>query len=219
MMLPRLLTAPATEPVTKAEAMAHSRIDTDAKDGVIDSLMVAARRRVESETGLALITQTWVGTLDAWPGTPAADLYSLSSFVEGPISLATGSSDPIEIPKRPFQSVTSIKTLDEYGAEATVSSSLYFTALEGEPARGVVMLKIGQTWPTTVLAPRAGIRITFAAGFGDGPDDVPDDLRAAILMLASHWYENREPVVMGALGKLPHHVDEILASWRNLRLG
>jgi uncharacterized phiE125 gp8 family phage protein len=52
-----LLTAPATEPLTLADAKAFLRVAQDA----------AARSHVEAQTRRALITQTWRLVRDCWP--------------------------------------------------------------------------------------------------------------------------------------------------------
>lgn len=43
---------------------------------------------------------------------------------------------------------------------------------------------------------------------------VPYDLKLALMQLVAHWYFNREPVVAGASGTLPWHVENILWSYR-----
>ncbi len=55
---------------------------------------------------------------------------------------------------------------------------------------------------------------TFAATYG-GVDQpaIPDALRQAVLMLAAHWYENREATVE-ALKEPPFGVSEILREFR-----
>ena len=68
MSISRVLTvAPATEPVTLDEVKAHLRLDTDEDDALLGVMATAARQLVEQITGRALITQTWLTTLDAWP--------------------------------------------------------------------------------------------------------------------------------------------------------
>jgi uncharacterized phiE125 gp8 family phage protein len=63
----QLLSPPASEPVTLAEAKAHLKLDTDADDALVASLIVAARARAEWHTGRAFVTQGWMLRLDAWP--------------------------------------------------------------------------------------------------------------------------------------------------------
>ena len=59
--------APATEPVTLAEAKAYLRLQHDSEDALLAGLVRAAREEVERSTGAALIDQHWRMTLDAWP--------------------------------------------------------------------------------------------------------------------------------------------------------
>ena len=63
-----LLTPPAVEPVTLAEAKAYLRVEHDDDDDVIASLIAAARSHIEAQTRRALITQTWQIRRDSWPG-------------------------------------------------------------------------------------------------------------------------------------------------------
>jgi len=58
-MIKKLVTAPAFEPVSLADAKAQCRVDVADDDALISGLVTAARQYVESETGMALITQTW----------------------------------------------------------------------------------------------------------------------------------------------------------------
>lgn len=64
-----LALAPASEPVSLAEAKAHARIRHARDDAQVSALIIAARRRAEFDTNRALISQRWTGTLDAWPDT------------------------------------------------------------------------------------------------------------------------------------------------------
>src|ERR1700712_1240967 len=62
-----LLTAPAAEPWSVAEAKSFLRVEHDDDDAIIGSLISAARCHVEALTRRALITQTWRVVLDQWP--------------------------------------------------------------------------------------------------------------------------------------------------------
>jgi uncharacterized phiE125 gp8 family phage protein len=62
-----LLTAPAFEPVSLAEAKAFLRVDTGDDDDLITALIAAARTHVEMQTRRALITQSWRLVRDGWP--------------------------------------------------------------------------------------------------------------------------------------------------------
>lgn len=62
-----LVTPPALEPVTIADARAFLRISTDSEDDVLRRIIKTARELVEAETGLALVDQTWRLRVDRWP--------------------------------------------------------------------------------------------------------------------------------------------------------
>ncbi len=66
-MISYLLAGPAEEPVSLAEAKAFLRLDSDAEDGLVTTLIAAARLHVEAVTGSALVRQGWRLVLDAWP--------------------------------------------------------------------------------------------------------------------------------------------------------
>ena len=67
-MISYLLAGPAEEPVSLVEAKAFLKVDDTAEDGLIGTLIAAARLHVESVTGRAMVFQSWRLVLDAWPG-------------------------------------------------------------------------------------------------------------------------------------------------------
>src|SRR3954462_13141 len=100
-----LVPAPATEPLTLAEAKLHLREnDTTSQDGLIADLARAARQFVENETGRSLITQQWRLTLARFP-----------AFGEC-----------IRLGRPPLISVESLKYYDSSGALQTLSPSAYY---------------------------------------------------------------------------------------------
>jgi phage conserved hypothetical protein, phiE125 gp8 family len=69
-----LITPPAAEPVTLAEAKLYLKLDSADEDGLVQSLITAARARAEWHTGRAFLTQSWVLRLDALPPSAVVDL-------------------------------------------------------------------------------------------------------------------------------------------------
>ncbi len=100
--------------------------------------------------------------------------------------------NPIVLPFPPLIAVgaTAIAYTDTSGASQTVSDSLWEIDNESEP--GLVLLSFEQSWPTDVRTQHHGITITYTAGYGTSPGDVPDNIRHAILMGASDLFEHRE---------------------------
>lgn len=52
------------------------------------------------------------------------------------------------------------------------------------------------------------------------PDGVPADLEHAVLMIAAHWFNEREAVLIGVTGQpTPFGADQILSEYRNYTYG
>jgi uncharacterized phiE125 gp8 family phage protein len=179
--------APVREPLTLEEAKQHLRIDHANEDSLILALITAVRHRAENETNRLFITQDWKMTLGEF-------CY-----------------DVIELPRSPIQSIQSIQYVDTDEAAQTLDYTLYELDNSTLPAR--VYPAYSETWPSTLMTP-AAVSITFRAGYGDYPRDVPEDVRAAMKLMLGHYYENREEVVLGAgntVNALPKAVEALLA--------
>ena len=184
----KIVTQPAAEPVTLAETKLHLRVDHNDEDGLINSLIKLARQDVERMCNLALITQTWDWSMDAWPDR----LFS--------------------IPLWPLQNVTSIRWKNLAGTETTIDAGNYIVDASSRPGR--VSLNAAYSWPTDELYPLAAVTIQFTAGFGADGASVPERYRQAILLLVGHYYENREAVLAGSginVQLLPLGVTALLA--------
>jgi hypothetical protein len=213
----RLVTDAAAEPLSLADAKAYAQIDSSADDALVSSLIVAARRFAEKRTGLAMIDQVWLAVLDRWPGCDGRGFSEpwWDGVREGPISLIHP-AEPIEIVKRPFQSVSQIQLRDTLGAYTTVDPSTYFVEASGYTGR--IVRKAGVSWPSVALAQTGGVEITFVAGFGPAASDVPADLVTGLTMLVKHWYDHRDMTCDGAGGPVPMHIGSIFDAYAAARL-
>ena len=190
-----VLVHPSVPAVTIQEfvalSKAHLRVDTNADDTFITSLITTSRLQVEAILGLALIQQSWTWRFDAWPAGAAA------------------------IPLRPVMSVAAVRVQGSDLAWTTLPAAAYLLDGNGVPARlvpnGIVLQQPG--------APANGIEIQFTAGFGAAANDVPAPLRQAILLLVAHWYENREPLISGVPAtRFPDAVIGLVEPYRVRRL-
>jgi len=162
-----LNTAPAAEPISTADAKTHLRVTNSADDTYIDELVVDARKYIEGIRGESLINTTWEYYQEDFP---------FRGF--------------LELPRRPLVSVTSLayrKTGET--SFTTVDSSIYLA--ETSYARGRVVLKDAQQWPSNDLEAGNSVRAIYVAGYGTAGTDVPNELLRAMYMLIGHWYENR----------------------------
>ena len=142
-----LVTAPAFEPVSRAEAKLHLRIDTTADDALIDGLILAARQHAETVTQRALVAQTWD---DKRPRFPWNTYWG-----------------NIWLPKPPISSVTSVTYLDSNGTSQTWDSANYVTDLPAGPwaRKGRIYPAYSASYPSTRAIPNA-VTIRFVAGYG-----------------------------------------------------
>ncbi len=158
-----VVTPPTVEPVSVAEVQAHLRVDSDADEDLVAALAIAAREWCEMATGRQFCAATLRTQLSGFPDDGA----------------------PIQLPRAPVSAVTGVTYLDGSGASQTLSASDYVLAADLAPAE--ISLAAGATWPTTADR-AASVTITYTAGYG-GPAQVPQPLRAAILLHAQILYD------------------------------
>jgi uncharacterized phiE125 gp8 family phage protein len=181
------------EPVSLAEVKEHLRVDDPEEEPLIVALITTARLTIEHLAGLALISQRWAVLLDSWPEAPA-----------------------IELPVAPVASIDALRVYDEEGSASLVAPEQYFADLASRPAR--LMRSDTSAWPAPGRVAN-GIEIELTAGFGALPNDVPETLRWAVLMLVGHWFENRAAVGADSqLRHMPLAVHAVLAPYRRVRL-
>ena len=170
----------ATEPITLDEAKTHLRVDSAEDNALITGLITTARLFVENWTCRKLIT-----TL-------------IEKIYDVPI-------DSFALPSPPLQEVTKIEIVNDAGEKTEVSSALY-NVDPSVDTPGRVQLKTGSVWPDH--REFASFIVTFKAGYGDNPSDVPEMLRQAVLQILAHYYENRESQ------EIPKGIYTLMASYK-----
>lgn len=165
-----LVTAPTEFAITDAQMEAHARAAGQPVEQY-QPYMRAAQAYVETITGRRLITQTWKWLLDAFP-----------------------CGDRLTLPFGQLQSVTHVKYTDTAGTQTTFSADYWEASTARDP--GVLALSYAHSWPSTTLRVLDPIEIQFVCGWTTAAD-VPYDIQAAILLVATHLYENRSAVGVG----------------------
>jgi uncharacterized phiE125 gp8 family phage protein len=184
-----LITPPALEPVSLAEARAHLRIAHVDEDALIGTLISSARRIVEARTGLFLIEQVWTSYLDDWPD-------------DGIVLL----------PLSPVTVVGEVGVFGEDDVKAVIDPAHYYADLTSRPPR--LLLRGSRVWARPGRIAN-GIAITVTAGYGPAAPSVPEALRQAVLQFVAHWYEHRGNAVPPPL---PLTIDPLIQPYRELRL-
>ena len=184
----KLLTAPAVEPISLSDVKAQARIDTTADDALISGLITAARQACEDYLNRALITQSWVLWLDAFPCAAASNWWD--GVKDG--AIRSRNADFIVLPKPPLVAVTSVRVFDNADNITVFPATQYFVDNASEPAR--LALRNGAVWPFP-LRPANGIRIEYVAGYGDSGASVPQAIKQGILSHVAAMYEHRGDMV------------------------
>jgi uncharacterized phiE125 gp8 family phage protein len=157
----QLLTPPASEPVTLAEAKAHLKLDTSDDDALVTTLITAARARAEWHTGRAFVTQRWCLRLDEWPHHNA-----------------------VEIPLPPLVSVEEIAVTDASGIRTVLDPAVYRVDIASAPGR----VMFADHPPS--LRRRDCVEVSFTAGYGDA-SAVPASVKEAILEIVADLHTHR----------------------------
>lgn len=191
----KLITAPAAEPVSLAEAKAQMGIATadTAHDAVITRRITEAREFAEIYCDRAFITQTWELALDAFP------------YAE------------IKLDKCPVSSITSVKYMDTSSVETTIDAANY--SLDDYGPQHWLLPAYGYDWPNTLDAANA-VKIRYVCGYGASSTYVPGPIREAIMLTVGHWM-NFQGNIEGATSvtRLPYAVYDLLYPYRMPRFG
>jgi uncharacterized phiE125 gp8 family phage protein len=186
MLRPVRTVAPATALVSLDDIKAQVRVPHVDDDALLTALIEAATSRIDGYAGIlgrAIVSQTWTQDFD-------------------------GFANDLRLPLGNLVSITDVKYYDATNTQQTASATLY-SGLEDE-CGPYVTLKYGQAWPSTYNRPDA-VKVTWVCGYG-AVVNVPAAVVHAVKMLAAHWYENREAVVIGDMAsEVPLGVRSLLA--------
>ena len=186
-----LKTAPASTPITLAEAKAFLRVDSDYDDDdtYITSLISVATQVVEQYTRRRLITQTYIIYYDEFPPYIDLQIGEVASVVE--IRYYDENNDLQRLPT------------NQYDVDTRVRPGRIYQSNTGD-------------FPNTYERPNA-IEVEFIVG--GSASDVAAPIVQAIYIIVGRYYENRQDVVMGTqVNELPLMVEYLLTPYRFLEL-
>jgi uncharacterized phiE125 gp8 family phage protein len=193
----RVVTAPAVEPISLAEAREFCRVDSDdtTQDSLLLALIMAAREYAENLTRRSFVQRTLELTLEEF-------------------------CHEIVLDYPPLLYVESIKYIDLSGDLQTVDPTLYQVDTSREPGR--VKPVYAEFWPNTRgCSDFNAVRVRYVAGYAPSgsPDsdadyraNLPEALRVWTRQKVAQMYTNREPTVIGAIvGEIKRdHFDGLL---------
>lgn len=187
-MTATLLSAPATEPLSLAEAKAFLRVEHAEEDALIGSLIAAGREQVEMRTRLRLVTQTWRLHLGRWPP-----------------------DGRVVVPFGPLREVTAARLRDRDGGQTPLDADAFvIDRLAAKPCVAFM--------PGTVTDPEPAqtIELDVEVGYG-AASDVPAPLRHAVRAFVVHAYERRGGFSDGT-PRIPEAFAALIAPYRSLSL-
>lgn len=189
----QLRSGPAIEPISLTEAKNFMRIDETDGDVLINSLITAARIYIETTMGLIMTTESWSYYIDKWPN-----------------------NSVIYLPLSPIQSVDEIRIHTSSASYEILPVEDYETDTHSNHPRIKILNRmIGSAMGHSMNQ----IEMQFTSGFGDTMNEVPADLKQAMLLLVSHWFEQREPIGYGGtFAKVPTSIEALLASYKKYRV-
>ncbi len=183
------ITDGTVEPITNSMAEAQLRLTNDS--AIVENLQVyiqAVRWVFENSTGVLLNTGSWKLVLNGFPRSGFISLY-----------------------KSPVNSITSVEYYDEDDTLQTLASSEYWTELTRIPA----CITIKDSWPETKTGRPGSVIVTFATGYAEG--ECPHDIVNVLLLLLTHYYENRqEGVIMPGVSsvEVPKGFEYVLRNYK-----
>lgn len=223
------ITVPRATPVITPEQLAaFGRFDVPQSSPVSEDYLLlqlfieAATDKVESLSSTAQITETVVLTFDYFPG--QADPRNLLAYE---LSYAYNTTpwwwsgfptkDSIELVRRPVQSsaspvVVPVVTYNDTNGDLQTFDPSNYTCYADK-----ITLNVNCAWPLTDRRQDC-IQITYQAGFGNDPSDVPARLQLADLFLANHFWENRSIVSVEPTTQIYGTMCSMLSSYRSMRI-
>ena len=193
-MLLKEVSPAATNPVPVRELAAHLRlshgfVDDGAEDGLLELYLRNATAVVERRTSQALIERPYLVQTACW------DRHGHFHLPIGPVA---------EIDQIRFVGPGSEIVLQEED----------WSLAPGHVRQKLTAASGGPLWPL----PRGAVaELSFSAGYGLSWNDVPDDLRQAVTLLAAHYYENRFGEIQASDG-MPYGVLSIVEQHRPARI-
>lgn len=173
--------------VTAAEFKTHARIYHTQDDTYIATLILSATQVIEHETRRALINRAFTLQLQGFP-----------------------SSGEIILPRSPLATVTSVTYETILNPSAVLDAGYHTYSVNGV---GRVVLASDASWPTTLNTGGLDVSVNFTAGYGATSASVPAALRHAVLLQATHMYENRTPVGPAQMYEIPRTVERLIVQY------
>jgi len=204
----RVVTEPTRRALDVRDVKNFLKLDDDADEIMVRTMMSVASDFVENYTGRSLINRSLELFID---GVFEIDYPLFEGTRTGPDMYFR--RRVIELPSSPISSVSSISTFSDDDTETTFSASSYFVDTVTQPAR--IVLRNGATWPTSLRVAN-GIKIEYVAGYGPTPATIPEPLRLAMYQYIAYLYEHRGDFERFPPPEMPTSIQALIQPYRIL---
>jgi len=188
------IVAPTAYPVSLVEVKSHCNIYHSDWDANLDRLIAAITQRLDGYEGIlgrALMPQTWRMSCDCL------------------------NDNEIDIPLPPLISIDSLQYIDSTDVLTTITDAEY-QIINNDKWSSKLRPVYGTVWPVAKDQPDS-VYLTFTAGYPVG--EFPEAIKHAMLMIISHWNEQREDMLLGSTPhEILHSAKDLLAPYRRIPL-
>ena len=181
------ITSPAVEPVSLAFAKQHCRVDTEADDLYVQSLVAVARQYVEDILDITICSTVWEVKYDLFP--VWAIVLPRLPMLDRAVTVTYRSGD---------------------GTYSSLSSTTDFQ-VDASVLPGRIYPQWARSWPAT-RGDENSVTVRYSAGYGDDGQSAPPIVKHLILLLVAHWFDTRQPAVTGAPQSVPQTFETLLAA-------
>ena len=183
----RVITDIVTEPVSVAEAKLYCKVQDTADDALFPVLITSARRMLEKYTMTSFAEKTLHAT---WVEVPRTNY--------------------VELPYGPVISIDHIYRIDHEGNEEELVLNSDYYVMGDQDA----IIKITSYWSSGMVYVNS-IRVEYKAGYGNAAtEDLPEELKLAILKQVATDYELRENIVAGVTTVLSNESKVLAGPYR-----
>ena len=162
----KVITEPATEPVTLEEVKADLKMDDiDTDDSLLTELIKVAREACENYTERKFIDTVINEYFDIF-------------------------GDNLELSLCPVSSITEVYYYNTSGVDTELTAANYQADLVSE--RSKIYSKIGESFPSIQDEKINPIRVRYTVGYGSAASDVPSPIKKAIRLKVGDMYKNPE---------------------------
>lgn len=192
----------SSNPVELSDLKSHLNVDHSDDDELITGYLLKAIEAAENEMHRSIVQRDHRWALRDFPQTQLQD-----------IRLPRGKTQSVASVKYTRLGVVTTLTGPSSGSPAGTDYQEDLTPASG----GVLMPNRGESWPSPDFDVPAPVLITFSAGWAD--DDIPQDIKHAMMLIVGHSYVNRgDEVLTGAMRvQVPWQANILLSRYSLIR--